>query len=364
MSLVASAATKTWDGNGGGGGASDWSGGGANGNNNWNPNGAPVSGDDLIFAGSFKTTPNNNFASFTANSISFASGASAFTLIGNAITLGGNVTNSSTNLQTIDMNLGLNGDRSFAATAGDLAIGGVISGSFGITKTGDNDLIFTNANSYTGLTTLNAGTLFANNASGSATGTGAISVASGATLAGSGTIAPTGSNGISVSGTLAPGGAVDTIGTLTLNMGGTTGNVVMNSGAEFEFQLGVAGLDISSFGNSDLLAIAGAAANDFAFNGNNVDFLNSGAVGFYKLFDSDLDASTWTGLTFDSNTGVVSSGLTYSNLASGFTGNFIVGTATNGGTTGDIYFQVIPEPKAVLLGALGTLLLLRRRRVA
>ena len=63
---------------------------------------------------------------------------------------------------------------------------------------------------------------------------------------------------------------------------------------------------------------------------------------------------------------MVSAGLTYSNLASGFAGDFLVGTAGNGGTTSDIYFNVVvvPEPRAVLLGGLGMLALLRRRRTA
>jgi autotransporter-associated beta strand protein len=250
--------------------------------------------------------------------------------------------------------------------AGNITVTGAVTGSNGdmrMFKDGGGNLTLTNtANAYNGLTTISGGTLFANNASGSATGTGAVSVTAG-TLGGSGIIAPTGTNGISVSGVLAPGGALSTIGNLTLNMGGTTGTVAMNSGASFEFQLGLPGGSIGSVGASDLLSLASASASDFAFNGNNVNFLSSGAVGFYKLFDTSTDnANTWTGLTFDSNTGVVSAGLTYSNLASGLSGAFLVGTAGNGGTTGDIYFQVIPEPRAALIGGLGVLLLLRRRK--
>jgi autotransporter-associated beta strand protein len=245
-----------------------------------------------------------------------------------------------------------------------LIVAGVVGGIGSLTKSDTGALAVTNANTYTGGTSITGGTLFANNASGSATGTGAVSVGASGTLAGSGFIVPTGTNGINVSGVLAPGGSVGT-GNLTLNLGSTTGTVTMSSGSGFEFLLGTAGVSIVSVGSSDLLAIAGAAANDFAFSGNDVNFLNSGALGFYKLFDTSSDnANTWTGLTFDSTTGVVSSGLTYSNLASGLSGAFIVGTAGNGGTTGDIYFQVIPEPGSALLGGLGTLLLLRRRRTA
>jgi autotransporter-associated beta strand protein len=252
------------------------------------------------------------------------------------------------------------------SNSGTGTINSQIGGSGGITKNGTGTWTLSGQNAYSGNTTLNAGTLFANNTSGSATGTGAVSVGASGKLAGTGTITPSGTNGINVTGVLAPGGSVGT-GNLTLNLGGTTGTVTMNSaaGADFEFLLGIGGLNITSLGTSDLLTIAGAATSDFAFNGNEVDFLSSGAIGFYKLFDTSIDnANTWTGLTYDSGTGVVSSGLTYSNLASGLSGTFIVGTAGNGGTTGDIYFQVVPEPGASLLGGLGTLLLLRRRRVA
>ena len=260
--------------------------------------------------------------------------------------------------------------------AGNTTVTGVITGSAGdmrLFKDGAGNLNLTNANTYAGLTTISGGTLFANNASGSATGTGAVNVDAGGKLAGTGFIAPTGTDGINVTGVLAPGGSVGT-GNLTLNLGSTTGTAAMAGGSGFEFLLDTAGLAINTVGTSDMLAIAGAAANDFSFTaitGNNVDFLNSGLLGFYKLFDTSLNIAdtatdTWGNLVYDSVTGVVSSGLTYSNLAGGYTGNFIVGTGISGnnGDLGDIYFQVIPEPSAALLGGLGTLLLLRRRRAA
>lgn len=357
------AAIRTWD---GGANGDNWSGNGGNGNNNWDGNNSAVAAnDDLIFSGTVRLTPNNNTAADTSYaSITFNNTAGAFTLGGNRITLGGNVTNNDTDLQTINMDLILSGTRTFDAAAGNLAVGGVISGSNGLTKTGSNLLLLTNANLHTGTTLVNAGTLLANNTTGSATGTGAVSVGASGKLGGTGTIAPTGSNGINVTGVLAPGGSVGT-GTLTINLGSTTGTVVMNNATNFQYELGLAGASIGSFGTSDLLSIAGAAASDFAFNNNSIDFLGTGAIGYYKLFDtSSNNADTWTGLTFNSTTGLVSSGLTYSNLAGSLTGNFIVGTVGNGGTTGDIYFQVVPEPTAALLGGLGVLTLLRRRRSA
>jgi fibronectin-binding autotransporter adhesin len=55
-------------------------------------------------------------------------------------------------------------------------------------KTGTGTLTLTNANTYPGGTTLEDGSLFVNNASGSGTGTGAVQVAGG-TFGGEGIIA-------------------------------------------------------------------------------------------------------------------------------------------------------------------------------
>lgn len=222
---------------------------------------------------------------------------------------------------------------------------------------------FATGNTYDGGTTITEGTLLANNTSNSATGTGAVNVGVNGTLGGTGIILPTAANGINVSGFIAPG---DGIGNLTFSLGSTTGKVTMATGAGFKFDLGIANADTGTIaaGSSDLLALTGAAAGDFVFNSNSVDFGGTGQKGFYKLFDTSLDASTWTGLTYDSTTGVVTSGLTATNLASGLAGNFIVGTASNGGATGDIYLQVVPEPTTwtMIVGGLGVMTFAQRVR--
>jgi autotransporter-associated beta strand protein len=88
---------------------------------------------------------------------------------------------------------------------------GVINGASQLTKAGTGSLILTNANTHTGGTTVSAGTLLANNSTGSATGTGTVAVASGATLGGAGII----TGATSVAGTIAPGS--NGIGTITIN---------------------------------------------------------------------------------------------------------------------------------------------------
>jgi autotransporter-associated beta strand protein len=101
-------------------------------------------------------------------------------------------------------------------------IDGTISdgGSAGtLNKTGAGTLNLTNANGYTGNTSVNAGTLRANNSSGSATGTGTVNVGSSGTLGGGGTV----TGNVTVDGVIAPGNSIGTLstGALTLNSGST-----------------------------------------------------------------------------------------------------------------------------------------------
>jgi fibronectin-binding autotransporter adhesin len=150
---------------------------------NWVGGVAPVAGDDLVFAGSVQTTPTNDFAADTSfGSIRFATGASAFTLAaGNRITLTGNFTNSSSNTQTINIAMILNVATCTVDGSSDIILGGIVSevgGTRALTKTGTNSLIMTAANSYTGLTTVSAGTL-----GGTDTIAGAVVVSAGGTLA-------------------------------------------------------------------------------------------------------------------------------------------------------------------------------------
>lgn len=180
--LPVAAATRSWD----GGGVLNFNYNWAN-SANWTAGVAPVANDSLVFTGNKGAGGNtNNIAAGTQfNGITFNSGAGAFSLDGNAITLGGDITNSSTNSQTITLNLALaGGPRSFNTASGDLFVSGTVSGTAGLVKTGTGALTLTSSNSYSGGTTLSFGTIFVGSAS--ALGSGKVTTTGGSDFYASG----------------------------------------------------------------------------------------------------------------------------------------------------------------------------------
>lgn len=177
---------KIWD----GGGTSD----NLNTANNWGfaggYNETPKEYDIMVFAGSTRPTPNNNF---TANSefaaLNFSSNAGAFVLGGNVMNLGRGLTNDSATVQTLNLNLSFDyalqhysSNRFVAvnATMGSLVINGGIAGppptfttnvvglttnivtnhvSFALTKLGPGRLTLNGLNSFYGPVMLNGGTV-------------------------------------------------------------------------------------------------------------------------------------------------------------------------------------------------------------
>ena len=106
----------------------------------------------------------------------------------------------------------------------------------GMTKSGLGTMVLGGNNSYTGATTVNAGTLVVNAANGSS----AVSLAAGATLGGTGTVGP-----VTAAGTIAPG-----VGIGTLNAGATT-------------LTGILDIELDAT-TSDRLAVTGALVVDGA----------------------------------------------------------------------------------------------------
>lgn len=159
-----------------------WDGGGADNNlntaNNWGYAGGynetPKEYDTLLFAGSTRLTPNNNF---TANNeyvaINFSNNAGAFILGGNPLNLGQGITNDSTALQTINLNLDFTyaadhfpTNRYFNVTTpgGALVINGRIAGTtniygklYSVTKFGPGLLTLAGINTFPGNFNFNGG---------------------------------------------------------------------------------------------------------------------------------------------------------------------------------------------------------------
>ncbi len=130
---------------------------------NWDV--VPVAGDDLVFPSgvpALSLTNNNNFPALTTfNSLNLS--GTGYTLGGNSITLGaGGISNgvvSGSSVINFDIALGAVGNFTIASAFNRLEVFGVISGGFGLTKTGVGLLRLRAANTYTGATIVNAGTL-------------------------------------------------------------------------------------------------------------------------------------------------------------------------------------------------------------
>jgi autotransporter-associated beta strand protein len=176
----------------------------------------------------------------------------------------------------------------------------------------------------------------------------------GTTIGGTGTWEPSNTSGgygvrMGAGTHVAPG--ANGVGTTTFN-GAHSGQAILTmlSGADFQFQLGTGGTFATPSANSDKLSFLSMAAGDVVFNGNTINFLGGGSAGVFKLFDTDLDATTWSGLMLSGQQ--IVGGLIISNLASGLTGTLILGDGTTG-DLGDIYLVVTAPALPTLTWAVG-----------
>jgi autotransporter-associated beta strand protein len=150
LAAAVQAADRIWD----GGGDANWSTAA-----NWDGDAtAPVADDALFFGGTLGLVNSNDLDEGTSLSgITFNSGAGLFVLDGNGILLGGDVLNSDADTQTINLPMMLDATRTVNAVSGAVALGGVLSGSGGLTKSGAKTLTLAGANTYEGETLVQAG---------------------------------------------------------------------------------------------------------------------------------------------------------------------------------------------------------------
>lgn len=227
------------------------------------------------------------------------------------------------------------------------------TGTVVVNSTGGK-VIFSGTNSYTGNTTVTAGTLVINGDS--STATGDVNVASGATLGGNGTIG----GALNVSGSLAPGNSP---GNLTVN-----NNVTITSGGTLSMELNGA----TSGSGYDRVTMTGGSST-FSLTGTNNLELSLGyspAVNALFFLVDNQGSNAISGI-FEQLNGVTTT-LTQGSLFTvggiqfqiSYTGDVTGNTFTGGN---DLVLQVaaIPEPAtwALLACGLTVTMVLRRRRV-
>jgi hypothetical protein len=208
--------------------------------------------------------------------------------------------------------------------------GGTIS-NFSSAEVKSGTVTLLGGNLYGGNTTLSGGTLLVDNASGSATGTGNVTVKNSSTLGGNGRVG--GSVELQAGGTIAPG---DGIGFLSIG-----GNLSLVNASRFLFELGATGATSDRIDISGALIFTGTGSAEF-------DFINDG-----------VQSGVYTLLNFGS-----SSGLSLSDFSlgptSGLVGNFVLSDHSL-----SLNVTAVPEvsPMAPLLAcaALGFAVRTRRR---
>ena len=230
-------------------------------------------------------------------------------------------------------------------------ITGVTPANMALTKVGTNTQTLSGTNTYNGITTVSDGTLRIN---GSNTGSGLISVASVATLGGTGSIA----GGVNVTGMLSPGASIESL---------ASGALTMNNASKFIYEAAnntATGADLMVVNGA--LSLTGVTLDLSAANlglgtwasGDKLTLISYTGTAINSGFTGYTDDTSYTGGVFGMNQWMfnyndTAKGANFSADANG--SSFVTLTAVT----------IIPEPDvAMLVGGLGVMALLRRRRNA
>jgi autotransporter-associated beta strand protein len=357
-----------------------WNGGGTTDNfndaANWLGGVAPTTNGTFIFDGSTRLSPNNNLTLTGAdNTLTFAASAGAFAVGGGAIRMG-TVTNSSSNPQTLNVSLRLNGGRTINTGSAGVSLG-VLPLSTGaqrpLTKTGSGDLTLTFASSGTGISyTVSTGRLVVNNAAGTFSQGATTTLAAGtelvlaqpatanftAAITGAGLVRKTGAGSSTFSGPNAyTGGTLVQNGILTyganFTMSGANGFTLTNAASPVR-GTDYGASDVSSgtltYGGSLALTLGGLLPASttydlFNFSGGSQagSFSSVAITGSYSTPLTNAGGGVWTGSQGDA-------------------------TFTFTESTGDLAVTIVPEPTSCLALAasvgLGVVMLRRRTTAA
>lgn len=290
----------------------------------------------------------------------------------NANTVGGTIQQSGSNTlkftgataignasATLTYNIGSN------AQAINTEVSGVISGAGNIAKSGAGTLLFSNANTYTGNTTINGGTLLVNNTSGSGIGTGNVVVGNGTGL--NGTLGGTGKINfgaianmvmVNANSNISPGMNTNTLNPGVLTITGTqnttavVGSSTLNlaSGSNYVLEIGssaaapVAGTDYDQINLIGTASIAGSNLNISLVAGYNAPIGTQ-----YTILNNDA-ADAVLG-TFAQGAVASASGMQFTINYAGGDGNDIVLT-----------LAAVPEPSTYAMFAVGFAMLLGVQR--
>lgn len=244
------------------------------------------------------------------------------------------------------------------AVGGNVTFSGRITGGFGIAvgsagNAGTVELTAAN-NDYSGGTTVAFGTLLVNNAAGSATGTGPVSVNAGAALGGRGRIAPT---TLAVAGNLAPGDDGAGILTVAAALG-----ISFSSGATLTTVL-TGDVPGNGPGAYSQLVIESGTSIDLdgaTLQGSLAGYTPSGSARFFIINNQNESGGLVN--TFTNGSTVTIDAYQF---AISYTGDIATGSLSGGNDVVLYNAAVIPEPTTVgLLASAGLVVvgMVRRRR--
>lgn len=233
--------------------------------------------------------------------------------------------------------------------AGSLSLSGAVSGAFALSKVGAGVLALSGANTFSGGLTVSEGTLLVNNTTGSGTGSGALFIASGATLGGSGSVG----GAATIAGSLNPGNSP---GVITFNDA-----VTFQSGSAINIEIvgaGARGTDYDGINFNGGLTISGGTLTF-----NIASALADGSV--LNIFDGTALTGLFTSVVA-AGTGGYSGAFTLDGGA--YTAVFGSQTVSLNLASGELSFagSMIPEPASFATIAAALALgvgAVRRRRV-